>query len=82
MDYRAQLIALVDAYSAAISRSEARIANLMGHDGRFFQRMRDGKGCKVDTLHSVLQWFSDYWPDDLAWPEGVDRPKQKTGAAA
>lgn len=74
MDYRAQLVALVEAYAAAIGRSEATVANAIGRDSRFFVRMRAGKGCSVDTMNSVIAWFSDHWPDGLAWPEGIDRP--------
>jgi hypothetical protein len=74
MDYRAQLVTLVETYAAAAKRSEARIANLIGRDGRFFQRMRDGRGCSVDTRDGTMQWFSDHWPAELPWPEGIDRP--------
>jgi hypothetical protein len=73
MDYRASLVLLVETYARATGRSEARIANLAGRDSRFFERMRAGKTCSVDTLHHVLGWFSQNWPGDLAWPEGVAR---------
>jgi hypothetical protein len=74
MGYREQLIRLVEAYAAAKNRKEATIANLAGRDGRFFQRLREGRGCSVDTLNHLLQWFSDRWPDELPWPEEVHRP--------
>lgn len=74
MDFRAQLIALVEAYAAAVDRKEATIANLAGRDSRFFARMREGKGCSVDTLNHMLEWFSDHWPEDAPWPEEISRP--------
>jgi hypothetical protein len=74
MDYRASLVLLVETYARATSRSEARIANLAGRDSRFFERMRAGKTCSVDTLHHVLGWFSQNWPSDVAWPVGITRP--------
>lgn len=82
MDYRAQLVALVGAYKTAVGRSEATIANAMGRDGRFFDRLRAGKGCSVDTLHHVMQWFSDHWPAETPWPEGVPRPTPAAQDAA
>lgn len=81
MDYRAQLVSLVEAYTAALGRSEATVANAMGRDGRFFIRMREGKGCSVDTLNHVMRWFSDHWPPETAWPDGIDRPQPAKSAA-
>lgn len=82
MDYRSQLVSLAETYSAAVGLSEARIANLAKCDSRFFERMREGKGCRVDTMIRVIRFFSENWPNDrVAWPEFVDRP-QGTGAAA
>ena len=75
MDYRTELITLAEIYCAQMKRSEARVANLAGRDGRFFIRIRAGKSCSVDTLHHVRQWFSDHWPSELEWPRGVARPK-------
>ena len=74
MDYRAALLCLAEEYSAATKRSEARIANLAGRDGAFFRRIRAGKTCNVDTLEIVTRWFSENWPDSLAWPDGIERP--------
>jgi hypothetical protein len=78
MDYRAQLVTLVEVYSKAINRSEATVANSSGRDSQFFVRMRAGKGCGVDTMLGTLQWFSDHWPADTAWPDGVIRPEPAT----
>ena len=66
--------------AAARGLSEARVANLAGRDGRFFIRLREGKGCKVDTMLSTIQFFSDNWPANAEWPVTVDRPP--TGRAA
>lgn len=74
MDYRTKLLALVGAYCEGTKRSEARVANLAGRDGKFFVRIREGRTCSVDTLNHVIAWFATNWPADLAWPEGVDRP--------
>lgn len=75
MDYRTQLITLAEEYGRSTGLSEARIATLAQNQGVFFKRIRDGKGCSVDTYLKVKAWFADHWPPDLKWPDGVDRPK-------
>ena len=45
----------------------------------FFTRLHDGMGCTVKTYSRVLQWFSDHWPPDLAWPTSIPRPKPSKG---
>lgn len=77
MEYRTELVRLVEACASAKNLSEARVANLAGRDGQFFNRLRDGKGCSVDTLQHLRQWFSDHWPADAAWPDGIHRPDPK-----
>lgn len=75
MDYREQLISLVESMGKARGLSEARIANLAGCDSRFFVRMREGGGCRVDTMTRVVQFFSDNWPKDTRWPDCIKRPE-------
>lgn len=74
MDYRTQLTTLARSLSDATGRSEARIATLVANHGGFFDRIRRGGACSVDTYLMVKRWFADHWPSDLDWPEGVDRP--------
>jgi hypothetical protein len=74
MDYRQQLLCLASAYRAATGRSEARVATIVHNQGTFFRRIAGGAGCSVDTYLKFKQWFSDNWPEEVPWPEGVDRP--------
>ena len=73
MDFRSELITLVEEFAAATGRSEARIANLAGRDSRFFLRLREGGGCSADTLVRVRLWFSEHWPERAPWPAGIQR---------
>ncbi len=57
-------------------RKEATVSNWCVGHARLFQRMRAQKGCTVETLHNVLQWFSDNWPAELEWPTDIQRPKK------
>lgn len=73
MDYRIQLCTLAEAYAEATGRSVARVATIVHNQGQFFDGLSQGKACTVDTYMKVLRWFSENWPEDAAWPEGVPR---------
>ena len=62
---------LAEAYRAATKISEARLATVILDRSVFFTRLREGKGCNVDTLIRVRRWFHEHWPEGIAWPEGV-----------
>lgn len=75
MDWRSDLIKLVEAYCAATGKSESRIASIVGGTGIFYRRLRAGGDCSATIYQRVMQWFSDHWPADTAWPDGVTRPE-------
>jgi hypothetical protein len=64
---------LGSAYAAHIDRSLYTVAARIGVHPKLFERLRDGKGCHVDTYTEVLRWFDLHWPADLEWPEAVPR---------
>lgn len=74
MDYRAQLLALAEAYCGHVKRSEARIATLAASKGTFFANLRNGGGCTFDMFFKVQSWFASNWPEGLPWPDGVSPP--------
>ena len=49
---------------------------------KFFHDLRTGRRrtCTLGTYERVVQWFSDYWPDDLEWPADIPRPAPRAGA--
>ncbi len=65
---------LCQLYCVQSGRSPVRVADLSTGNPYFFNRLEDGKGCTVRTYNQVLQWFSNYWPPGLAWPEWIPRP--------
>lgn len=74
MDWRRDLIVLAEAFCAVTGRSESRVASLVGGTGIFYRRLRNGGGCSAAVYQRALQWFSDHWPSDTPWPEGIARP--------
>lgn len=77
LNYRTALLTLAQRYGTATNRSLARVATLAYGRGAFFEGLRAGKGCTVDTVIDVLQWFSDHWPAGAEWPNDVPRPCPK-----
>lgn len=73
MDWRNEIISLVEAYCAATGLSESRVATLAANGGMFFTRIREGGGCNIDNLLKVKGWFVDNWPEGHLWPEGILR---------
>jgi len=68
------LIELCDRYAEHSGITHWRVSFLVRGDGQFFNRLKEGRGCTMKTAISVQQWFSDNWPLDLEWPEGIERP--------
>ena len=77
MDYRDQLLSLVDTYGARVNLSRARLGTIIMNQGRFFIALlpnAEGKrrAVSVDNFLKVKRWFRDHWPDDHPWPPSVD----------
>ena len=74
LDYRTQLLTLAKVYATATGRSESRVATIVQSKGTFFELLRSGRGCTVDTYLKVKRWFWDNWPESVSWPDGVHHP--------
>lgn len=71
INLRTSLLALADAYSGEVDahggKSLARVSTIVLNQGGFFQRLRDGKTCTLDSFEAILRWFSsaENWPRGL-----------------
>lgn len=74
MDWRRDLIELVEAYCAATGKSESRVGSLIGGTGVFYRRLRGGGDCSATVYQRAIQWFADHWPPEAPWPHTVARP--------
>lgn len=72
MEY-AHLTLLANAYAAHIDRSLMTVAKRVGVHNKFFSRLAEVGGCRVDTFNQAMDWFCRNWPADLEWPEAVPR---------
>lgn len=69
-----ELLKLVELYTAFERCPESRVIRATSRDARFFQRMREGGSCTLETYAYVLQWFSNNWRAGQPWPAEIARP--------
>ena len=77
------LLGLSTAYAAHQRLPLWRVGHLVTQKGSFFTELRDGnRTCRLTTFERALGWFSDHWPHDLDWPEGIQRPEPSPDSPA
>jgi hypothetical protein len=77
-ELRQNLTQCAAAFMAKRDISPSTVGRLAAGDWRFFERL--GESRKTFTARKydeIIQWFSDNWPAEAAWPSGVARPSQK-----
>ncbi len=80
-ELRSNLMACASAYAVSRGVSLSTIGRLAANDWRFFDRLDDeGKTFTARKYDEVIGWFSDRWPEDVAWPSGVERPTSEVRA--
>ncbi len=55
------------------------VAAIVMNDRSFFIRLKAGRGITLNSYNKIIQWFSDNWPENLAWPKDIERPKVSGG---
>jgi hypothetical protein len=78
-----EVLAVADAYATAKELSEARVSTIVFNDGQRLRRVREENAdLRSRTIDTAIQWFSDNWPKDATWPEGVTRPEPAMAVAS
>ena len=81
-----QLIAVADTYCAAREVSRSSVSKILLHRSSLLSDMEEGsRDLATGNFERCMQWFSENWPEEVAWPDGVDRPQPEgtaTGDAA
>jgi hypothetical protein len=73
-ELRDNLLKCASAYAEKREISLSTLGRLAAGDWRFFANLsEDDKTFTARKYDEVVSWFSDNWPDDLAWPDGVSR---------
>lgn len=68
------LLRVSDVYCAETGIGRQRLSTLMLGAGHRLDTIAAGGDLKTRTCERAMQWLSDNWPADAAWPKGVDRP--------
>jgi hypothetical protein len=81
MEQRTNILTLLRHLCEHLGKSHWAISMRIFAKGDFFQKLLAGGDCRTSTAERALQWFSDNWPDDLAWPRDIARPAKSKRAA-
>ena len=81
MTHREVLLTLFECYCRRAKLSQARVSTLVFNHGGRIARIRAGRDFTVGSYERALRWFSDQWPEELSWPEGIPRPSRAGQAA-
>ena len=66
---------LTIAFARATNRAESTVSRLSTGSGDTLSRLSRGHSITTSRIDRALQWFSDHWPADLAWPADIPRPE-------
>lgn len=75
------LLLLCEGYAAAKGLTLSRVSTVVFNDGKVIARLKAGADITVGRLEAAVRWFDSNWPEDLPWPEGLQRPSLIRGAA-
>jgi hypothetical protein len=79
---RDKLIELADLYCLKKKRARATISTVVFGNGNILDRMARGEADVVTaTFERAVKFFDANWPDDVPWPEGLQRPSLVAAAA-
>lgn len=70
MDYRENIIQAKNRYCEITGLAAATVATKVMNDGKFFDRVEEGKGFTMDTYEKVMRWFQDNMPGKLNGQKG------------
>lgn len=70
-----QIVTLAETYGSHKALKLSTIGAYAANDGSFITRLKKGGDSGSRVLARTAQWFSDHWPADLEWPDGIERPE-------
>lgn len=74
MDLAQTLLRCSDVYCEAKNLARPTVSAQILRDSRAFDRVASGGSITIRNFERALQWFSDHWPADVTWPDGIPRP--------
>lgn len=71
-----QIIELSKAYGSALEVENSTVSWRVFGDSKKLDAIIAGADLQVTRYERALQWFSDNWPEDAAWPTEISRLAQ------
>ena len=72
---------LSDRYLVARGIAATTLGRKAVQNSSVLHRLNSGQ-VTVRTVRRLVQYLSDHWPTDLAWPEDIARPSPRPAARA
>lgn len=69
-----QIFLVADVFGQATGRSRGRVSDMVFGRGGKLQAIADGADVGSRRLEKAMHWFSENWPEGVAWPADVPRP--------
>lgn len=82
MTLREQLIAAFETFVSHSRMGQRRLSTILFGSGVRFDQILAGSDFSTGTFERAMKWLSDNWPENAAWPQGVDRPEPTVPEAA
>lgn len=83
MTFTDRLICVSRAYASALGLSLKTTSSRAFDESKLLDLLVTGTATvTLSRADRAIQWFSDHWPDDAAWPDGIDRPAPSMAEAA
>jgi hypothetical protein len=74
-DLKQHLMSCATAFAQKRNVKLTTLGRKAANDSPFFTRLKDNRtSFTARKYDEIIQWFSDHWPADLEWPQGVLRP--------
>lgn len=82
MTLREQLITVSDIFAQSRGIGRQRLSTIVLNRGSTLDRIADGDSdLNTGTFEKAMLWFSENWPDGVAWPADISRPASTEEAA-
>ena len=72
------LVRLATAYADHAGQKLSTVSTRITGSGDLFSRLRTGSTITIRRANQIAKRFSDVWPEDLSWPEDVERPPRSS----
>lgn len=74
------LLTVAKAYAAAEGIDLSTVSSRAMGDTKKLPAMEQGADIQVRRFERTMAWFSDNWPSNAEWPEGIQRPVQRVAS--